>query len=415
LAFEEVTGEDLNWFFNQWFFSAGHPSLSIMYLYDEVNKEETVTIYQTQDTPKSPIYKLPIAIDIYANGKMERHNVVLDKGEQFYSFPVSSKPDLVNVDAKKILLATKQDDKKQKEWIFQYYNAPLYMDRYEAIYILGEQMGIDSVSEKVVLSALKDKFWYIRGLAVKYSTSLFSTHKEEIKNLLSDIALHDAKAEVRMSAVVQLQNLFPNDSILHSVYQKAFRDKSYNVSREALAALTAIDSTEGLNRAKEMENEGDLFNDVSIAYVYSLYADSSSYTFFEKSIQRSPDHSEQINLLIYYGDFLKRYVNNGNILDKGITTLADVAKNESTWWVKLYGYYAISDIKIQIQQEEKLLETYVSRLKKNKKNDEAEMTKASNELLKVSAQRSKISEVMATIRNTETDDRVKAYYYGDEQ
>ena len=29
LAFEEITGEDLNWFFNEWYFAAGHPKLDI--------------------------------------------------------------------------------------------------------------------------------------------------------------------------------------------------------------------------------------------------------------------------------------------------------------------------------------------------------------------------------------------------
>ena len=26
LAFEEITGEDLNWFWNQWYYGAGHPN-----------------------------------------------------------------------------------------------------------------------------------------------------------------------------------------------------------------------------------------------------------------------------------------------------------------------------------------------------------------------------------------------------
>ena len=28
LAFEEVTGKDLNWFWNQWYYGAGNPSLT---------------------------------------------------------------------------------------------------------------------------------------------------------------------------------------------------------------------------------------------------------------------------------------------------------------------------------------------------------------------------------------------------
>ena len=39
LAFEEVTGKDLNWFFNQWYFGAGHPKLDVTYGYDEACKK----------------------------------------------------------------------------------------------------------------------------------------------------------------------------------------------------------------------------------------------------------------------------------------------------------------------------------------------------------------------------------------
>ena len=35
LAFEKVSGKDLNWFFNQWYFSNGHPKLDVKYIYSE--------------------------------------------------------------------------------------------------------------------------------------------------------------------------------------------------------------------------------------------------------------------------------------------------------------------------------------------------------------------------------------------
>jgi aminopeptidase N len=33
MYFEKVTGKDLNWFFNQWFFGKGHPNVQISYDY----------------------------------------------------------------------------------------------------------------------------------------------------------------------------------------------------------------------------------------------------------------------------------------------------------------------------------------------------------------------------------------------
>ena len=63
---EKVTGRDLNWFFNQWFFSAGHPELDIEYDYDAVAQELHISVEQTQDPEASiPIFQLPATFDIY--------------------------------------------------------------------------------------------------------------------------------------------------------------------------------------------------------------------------------------------------------------------------------------------------------------------------------------------------------------
>ncbi|WP_424350295.1 M1 family metallopeptidase, partial [Lutimonas sp.] len=47
LAFEKVSGKDLNWFFNQWYFNNGHPKLDVKYVYSEDAKIVTVQIEQT--------------------------------------------------------------------------------------------------------------------------------------------------------------------------------------------------------------------------------------------------------------------------------------------------------------------------------------------------------------------------------
>ena len=79
IACEEVTGEDLNWFFNQWFYASGHPVLDIYYDYIDSTKTQLVTVQQIQDLTQTPIYRIPIHIDIYVNGQKETKKVVLDK------------------------------------------------------------------------------------------------------------------------------------------------------------------------------------------------------------------------------------------------------------------------------------------------------------------------------------------------
>src|SRR5687768_4322141 len=72
LAFEEVTGKDLNWFFNQWYFGSGHPTVDIEYVYNDAQGKAMVILRQTQ---KSKIFQLPFAIDIYNGTSKTRHQV----------------------------------------------------------------------------------------------------------------------------------------------------------------------------------------------------------------------------------------------------------------------------------------------------------------------------------------------------
>ena len=57
LAFEQVTGEDLNWYWNQWYFGSGHPVFDISYAYDDSKKMAKVVINQVQNTGK--IFRIP--------------------------------------------------------------------------------------------------------------------------------------------------------------------------------------------------------------------------------------------------------------------------------------------------------------------------------------------------------------------
>ena len=103
LAFEEVTGRDLNWFWNQWYFNSGHPELDISYSYDNSNKQAQVIVQQKQEGNK--IFQLPVAIDIYNGTNRTRYNVWVKNKADTFSFTSPSKPALINFDAEKTLLA----------------------------------------------------------------------------------------------------------------------------------------------------------------------------------------------------------------------------------------------------------------------------------------------------------------------
>ena len=131
MVFEQVTGQDLNWYWNQWYYGSGHPIFDISYNYDDSKKTALVVIRQTQNTGK--IFRIPVAIDVYESGKKTRHKVWLGKETDSFYFPYRTKPDLINVDGDKIILCQKEDHKTLENFIYQYNKAGLYLDRREAI------------------------------------------------------------------------------------------------------------------------------------------------------------------------------------------------------------------------------------------------------------------------------------------
>lgn len=228
LAFEEVSGMDLNWFFKQWFLASGHPVLNIQTTYDSDRKEAIVKIRQDQDLSKTPVYQIPMAVDIYSGGKVHRNEITLDKQSHTFIFPAGTPPDLINVDAEKYILGEKLEMKSMQQCVFQYENAPLFMDRLEAIMMLS-RMKSESQARRTLIAAMDDKNWFIRNLALSVLQDLTTDEQKSVYQKVKDMALNDEVSEVRASAVKTLGKYYR--LISRDVFIKTGNDKSPSVIR----------------------------------------------------------------------------------------------------------------------------------------------------------------------------------------
>ncbi len=282
LAFESVTGEDLNWFFNQWFFSQGHPRLEVTHGYDEELKQATVRVEQLQD-PESmpPVFQLPVAIDIYpAEGGPIRKEVRLDQRVQTFFFDVPERPRLVNFDASRMLLAETRDNKSQEELLFQYYNAPLFLDRYESVLMADGDASPEA--RQLLVDALNDKFWAIRGLAV---SNINEGAGEKVLARLKQMALEDPHSQVRVAAFEKLMSLEYEDAVEQA--KTAIQlDSAYNVIGAALQYLSINDQEAALAYAKKLEKEpvDDIL--LSIGEIYAESGDPRYLSFFEANLEK---------------------------------------------------------------------------------------------------------------------------------
>ncbi len=340
LAFEEVTGQDLNWFFNQWFFNHGHPDLNINYSYDDNSKTESVIIEQKQNFEKDSLFSLPFAIDIYTNGKATRYNAWIKHVNDTFTFKTESKPDLVNVDAEKMLVCTKKDNHTTGEWIYQYMHAPLFLDRYEAIQKLGKNYDAESESAKIIMSALNDKFWGIRNLAIKNIGTLAKAKKEDVKKILIDLAKNDPKASVREAALSSLNKNFDDPDLIGD-YENAVNDRSYDVMEKALKNLAEKNKEKGLAVAKSLETEDNKKVKMIVADIYSEHGSDENFDFVKDAFNSATGEGKYAMTLIY-GKFLLRC--RPATIEKGLPDMEDIAKRGNPWWVKLSGIQAMSEL-----------------------------------------------------------------------
>ena len=191
LAFEEVTGQDLNWFWNQWYFSSGHPKLDINYDYDPSGKTARVFIKQTQS---GKLFRLPVAIDIYNGGDKKRYNVWVEHQADTFTFNTVTRPDLINVDGDKILLCEKTEHKTLDNYRFQYSNAGLYLDRREAIEFAARTQTEDRNALELLKTALKDKYYGLRLLTLQRLNLMNDSVKKSVETLLTELAANDPKS-----------------------------------------------------------------------------------------------------------------------------------------------------------------------------------------------------------------------------
>lgn len=348
LAFEQVTGEDLNWFFNQWFLSSGHPDLIIQSNYDETAKKLMVQIKQVQDFSKTPLFRIPMYVDVYINGKVDRKKIVMTKADQTFDFDVIAKPELVNVDAEKMLLCTKYEKKTNKEWAYQYNNAPLFLDRYEALEQLSKVN--DSISKATIVKALDDKFWYIRVEAIGYIKKMDISTYPDLRAKLMTIAATDTKSRVRTEAIYYLSANYKGEDI-DQLYKNGLNDKSYSVLGASLSAIAKSDPKQGMSYAKQYENEKN--NDVlfAICDLYATYGSDENNAFFVKANDQFTGFSK-IGFVTLYGSFLKN-VKKEETVNSGAELLASIAKADGTSkWVAYYAKKSIKDLSVMYEDRE---------------------------------------------------------------
>jgi aminopeptidase N len=324
-AFESVTGEDLNWFFDQWFMQAGHPHLNITH---SINKDNG---YQIKIIQKEKRFKLFFDVDVLENGSFKRQRLMLNKDTQVFSFSNTNSDNYVQFDAENQCLGQLEEIKDLNAWKLQFANAQLAAHKLKAF----EQLMIlenDTASKALYCSTmLAHPFWHCRVSALEqiastdFSVATVSKFAKTAKLAL----LKEPSAEVR-KAYVSLFSASKDVLVLKAM----LNDSSFNVVKASLTALTQLEPEAAYSFAND--NRYNTHRKMR-SMVYTAIAKTSSDNesiFLLNTIEK--DNYENAGFAatalanyLRFNPYLKKYIKeSGDVSDQVLLRLEALAKSK---------------------------------------------------------------------------------------
>ncbi|SIT91061.1 M1 family aminopeptidase [Pontibacter indicus] len=333
MAFEETTGEDLMWFFDQWFMRAGHPELKVNHTYQ--NGALKLEVWQQQDTLYQPVYKLPLKVAVWENGEKTEHAITITKANQVFSLPVSTEPQLVLFDSEQQLLGTVEHAKTTEELVFQFEQAKALAPRLKAL----EELGQNASQQKMVpllQGALKDNFWAIRNLALDVADQLPDKHTETLEPIVKRMADSDKKGEVRAGAIMLLSEWGEDEYV--DLYRTAMRDSSYKVAAAGILSYAMTEEADVNKRLAAFEKETNEEIVLALASYYAVKGGPEKYEWFMKQMKNAKG-SGLYYLLQSYGAFMA--VNPETYKPEAIAMLSGMAQNHPLYFVRMAAFQTL--------------------------------------------------------------------------
>ena len=231
-AVKEATGENMDWFFEQWIFKAGHPVFEVSYAWDESAQKVRLRIVQTQDTSKGvPIYKTPVLIGLAMPGTATSERIWITKKEETFALDAPQRPLLVRFDEGHNLLKEWTFVKSREELLYQLKNDDA-LGRLWASSELAAHLDASDTVKALMDRAQGDPFGAVRRGALE---TLAKSKPPEMASFLRERCL-DPNSKVRASALRALGDL-KDPKLVKYLEERFLRDDSYVAQSEALASI----------------------------------------------------------------------------------------------------------------------------------------------------------------------------------
>ena len=257
---KEISGKNMDLFFEQYIFSPGHPVFDVSKSWDETTKRLRITILQNQDSvPGVPIYTIPVNFGFTFGDKKIVKEVWLKNKVENFEFEFDSEPLIVRFDEGNWLLKEVTFKKSLQELLYQAENDDM-IGRLTAVNEIRSFSSDKSARAVWTKLATQDTFWAVRQAALEN----IGKYPDEKAIDLFKACLTDKNSKVRVSAMRLLGDL--KDPKLIKLFEKTFRlENSYAVQAESLRSIGKCGGKQQLTFLKEAEARKSYRNFVSKA------------------------------------------------------------------------------------------------------------------------------------------------------
>jgi aminopeptidase N len=229
---KEVSGRNMDWFFDQFVFSPGHAVLEVSKVWDESRKVMKISVLQKQDSlPGVPVYTVPVNIGFHFPYETIVKEVWLKNKLETFEFPLNSEPLLVRFDEGNYLLKECTFKKPIQELVYQaaHDDVPGRLSAIEELKaFVADPACVEAWSQRVS----DDSFWAVRQAAlVNIGKFAAGDHMKLVQK-----ALTDENSRVRQSAVRILGDR-KDPSLVKSLKKILESDNSYAVQAEAVRSI----------------------------------------------------------------------------------------------------------------------------------------------------------------------------------
>jgi len=255
-AVKEVTGQNMDWFFEQYIFSPGHPVFEISSSWDASDGQIRLRVAQVQDRDHGvPIYRTPVRIGIVTASGKTVETVWLENEQDVFVFESREEPLLVRFDEGNWLLKEWTYDKSVEELLYQARHDDV-IGREWAVRELGRSGSDARVGSALATIAREDPSWAVRLAAIE----TIATAEGRAASEAFQTAATDANSQVRRAAIRILGGMA--DPTLVPFFRSRFEaDDSYQVQAEALRAIGRSGDRSQLGflrQASEMPSHSDV-------------------------------------------------------------------------------------------------------------------------------------------------------------